>query len=109
MASEELKRKLNHFKNRLISSNQKNKLPATIIGAEYKCIKIVDSSGMEPNPISHKLEFELTKIAPLGQRGYDNIVGRCSEVRSSNKVLEVAKYIAPPQVVFTSAIRPRTG
>ena len=109
MALEQLKRKLRNSVESSNTSIKKNKLPSTIIGASYNNINHVDRSGSVPDPISKKLEHELTKIAPLGKKGYDNIVGCCCEVRASNKVLKSAPYINLDEILFTDAIRPRTG
>ena len=60
MASQELIKKRNKYSNILIAKyGRNNKLPATIIGAEFKGIKKVGKSGKIPNPISDYLKKEL--------------------------------------------------
>lgn len=105
-----LNSKLRKFSEDLFLRHKRsNKLPATIIGAEHKEIKKVDHSGQVPNPLSPKLEKELTKIAPLGTKGIDNFVGCCCEVRASNQVIMTKNSVPISDIVFTRAIRPRTG
>lgn len=110
MASEFLKRKLRQYSIDLIATHgRSNKLPATIIGAEHGRKKEVDSSGPPPKPIAKSLKDVLVeKLAPIGQKGIDNYVGCCCEVRSSNKILLTT--VAPIRnIQFTNAIRPRTN
>ena len=109
-ASEILYRKLRKFSEKLFATYKRsNKLPCTIIGAEHKEIKRVDHSGKVPNPLCDKLKRELIKIAPLGTKGIDNYVGCCCEVRASNQIIELRNSVPIKAIVFTKAIRPRTG
>ncbi len=109
MASEHLRRKVVVYTRDLIAAHGRtNKLPATIIGAEYAGMKKVDCSGRAPTPLSNSLEDALLKIAPIGTKGKDNYVGCCCEVRASNQILQ--RRIAPlKNIQFTDAIRPRTN
>ena len=86
-----------------------NDLPKTVIGVEYKKMKKVDKSGSVPNPLSLKLQTELVKIAPLGKLGYDNYVGCCCEVKSSNQILLALPRVPITALVFTEAKRPFSG
>lgn len=111
MPSEFLKRKLRQYTSDLIATHGRtNKLPATIIGAEYRGKKKVDKSGKVPDPISPYLKRELEKIAPLGEVGHKYRIGCCCEARSSNQIL--LELSIPPslkKIKFTNAIRPRTN
>jgi hypothetical protein len=105
-----INRKLQRFSQELFTRYKRsNKLPATIIGAEHKELRKVDHSGKVPNPLVNKLERELIKIAPIGEKGIDNYVGCCCEVRASNQIFEIRQSIPIEDIVFTNAIRPRTG
>jgi hypothetical protein len=86
-----------------------NDLPKTVIGVEYKRLKKVDKSGSVPNPLVPKLKTKLVKIAPLGTKGFDNYVGCCCEVRSSNQLLLTSPSIPINALVFTEAKRPYSG
>lgn len=109
-ASAILYRKLRKFSEDLFTKYKRsNKLPATIIGAEHNEIKKVDHSGKPPNPLCVKLERELIKIAPIGTKGIDNYVGCCCEVRASNQIIELRLSVPIEDIIFTRAIRPRTG
>lgn len=109
MPSVLLKKKLDNYKNKVIRNYRvTNKIPATIIGAEYGKFKKVDRSGPAPYPIANNLQNALVKIAPIGSKGIDNYVGCCAEVRSSNQILQI--HAAPlKNIDFTDAIRPRTN
>jgi hypothetical protein len=110
MASASLNRKLRKFSEDLFAKYKRsNKLPATIIGVEHREIQAVDHSGKHPNPICAKLERELIKIAPLGEKGIDNYVGCCCEVRASNQIILARLSVPISDLEFTRAIRPRTG
>jgi len=110
MASEILKRKLRVFSQHLFFKYRRtNKLPATIIGAEHKEIKKVNHSGKVPNPMCSKLENELVKIAQLGTKANGNYVGCCCEVRVSNEIIQIRNSVPISAIIFTDAIRPRTG
>lgn len=110
MASKALERRLSKYSEKLFSKyKRKNKLPATVIGAEHREIQKVDHSGKVPDPICNKLKNELIKIAPLGAKGIDNYVGCCCEVRAANQII-LSRLSAPiSDIKFTRAIRPRTG
>lgn len=110
MTSAHLNKKLKQFSQDLFAKHKRsNKLPATIIGAEHREIRVVDHSGKHPNPICSKLERELIKIAPLGTKGIDNYVGCCCEVRTSNQIITLRHSVPIIDIRFTKAIRPRTG
>jgi hypothetical protein len=110
MASASLHRRLRKFSEDLFSKYKRsNKLPATIIGVEHHKIQVVDHSGKHPDPICSKLEKELIKIAPLGTKGIDNYVGCCCEVRASNQIILSRPSVPISALIFTTAIRPRTG
>lgn len=111
MASEALRKKLIHYANDLVAEfGRNNKLPATIIGAEYRGKKKTDHSGKVPNPIAPFLKRELEKIAPLGEKGYKYRVGCCCEARASNQILlELTLLPTLKSIRFTNAIRPRTN
>ncbi|WP_375560529.1 hypothetical protein ACE193_23005 [Bernardetia sp. OM2101] len=110
MASESLNRRLMRFSQDLFAKHKRsNKLPATIIGVEYRKTQVVDHSGTYPQPICSKLEKELIKIAPLGAKGIDNYVGCCCEVRASNQIILSHPIVPIKDLKFTRAIRPRTG
>ena len=49
------------------------------------------------------------KIAPLGEKGIDNYVGCCCEVRASNQIIMARPSVPISDLEFTRAIRPRTG
>ncbi|WP_283635733.1 hypothetical protein [Aquaticitalea lipolytica] len=109
MASAALNRRLNKYSEKLFTKYKRsNKIPATIIGAEHKEIQKVDHSGKVPNPISFKLKKELIKIAPLGEKGIDNYVGCCCEVRASNQIILLRHSVPIKDIIFTQAKRPRT-
>lgn len=109
MASELLGRKLRNYSALLLRRvGRRNRLPATVIGAEHGRFAKVDCSGPPPLPIAHRLQKRLERIAPIGSIGMDNYVGCCSEVRASNQIFLVSA--APIRsIVFTDAIRPRTN
>lgn len=108
--SAHLNRKLQRFSQELFAQYKRsNKLPATIIGAEHNEIRKVDHSGKPPEPLTSKLERELIKIAPIGEKGIDNYVGCCCEVRASNQIIEIRHSVPIEDIIFTRAIRPRTG
>lgn len=108
--SESLNRRLRKFSECLFTKHKRsNKLPATIIGVEHRQLQAVDHSGKVPDPICRKLETELVKIAPLGKKGFDNYVGCCCEVRASNQIILKRHSIPIAGLIFTRAIRPRTG
>ncbi|UUC43949.1 hypothetical protein [Flavobacterium cerinum] len=108
--SKSLNRRLRKFSENLFAKHKRsNKLPATIIGVEHRELQAVDHSGNVPDPICSKLERELIKIAPLGKKGYDNYVGCCCEVRASNQIISQRLSIPIADLIFTRAIRPRTG
>lgn len=110
MPSVELKNKLERYKDYLISKyGRTNRLPATIIGAEYNLKKRVAKNGNYPEHIAPKLRVELLKLGVLGTKGLDNYIGRCCEVRSSNHILITDDGINIDEVNFTNALRPRTG
>lgn len=109
MASEILYRKLRAFSENLFSTRRRNKLPATIIGAEYGRIKEVDHSGKVPDSLCGKLQRELLKLGTIGERGIDNILGCCCEVRASNQIILKSPTTDIERIVFTKALRPRTG
>lgn len=110
MASTSLNRRLKKFSEDLFAKYKRsNKLPATIIGVEHYEIQAVDHSGKHPNPICIKLERELIKIAPLGEKGIDNYVGCCCEVRAANQIILARLSVPISDLEFTRAIRPRTG
>lgn len=110
MTSATLNRKLRHYSVKISKNfSRHNRLPATIIGAEYKDIQRLDYAGKVPDPIDLKLKNELEKIAPLGTKGIDNFVGCCCEVRAANKILLQSKAATIEYIDFTVAIRPRTG
>ncbi len=109
MPTQHLRRKVIKYVNDLIATHGRtNKLPATIIGAEYAGMKKVDCSGRAPRPIASSFEYALLEIAPIGAKGIDNFVGCCCEVRASNQIL--LNRAAPlKNIQFTDAIRPRTN
>ncbi|SFN57554.1 hypothetical protein SAMN05444143_1256 [Flavobacterium succinicans] len=110
MASATLNRRLRKFSESLFSKYKRsNKLPSTIIGVEHHEIQAVDHSGKYPKDLCTKLETELLKIAPLGEKGIDNYVGCCCEVRASNQLILLRLSIPISDLKFTRAIRPRTG
>ena len=110
MSSAILNRKLRKFSEELFATHRRsNKLPATIIGAEHREIKEVDHSGKVPAPLCVKLTNELIKIGPLGAKGIDNYIGCCCEVRASNKIIQKRLSIPIKDIIFTRALRPRTG
>lgn len=108
MASQELEGMLQQHLTTVKTSKARNRLPATVIGAEYNQTREVGSSGAPPNPIETSLREKLETIGVIGEKGFDNIIGCCSEVHTSNKVL--LRQIAPlNQIQFTLAIRPRNN
>ena len=111
MALLTLNQELEKYKNKLIDkSKKKNRLPATIIGCEYRNKRKVDKSGSVPNPLQNYLKAELVKIGPIGSKANDNFIGCCCEVRSSNQILvELKKQAKLTSITFTEAVRPRTG
>jgi hypothetical protein len=113
MASQALKNKLNNYSNRLIAQfGRNNKLPATIIGAEFRRTKKVDHSGKPPEPISPYLKNELLNNLhrQLGEKGHKYRVGCCCEVRASNQIyLTLGDITSTRNIVFTEAKRPRTN
>ncbi len=112
MASQALVNKLNAYSNSLISKyGRNNKLPATIIGAEFKGLKKVESSGKVPKPISQYLSKELVNnLGALGSKGNKYRIGCCCEVRASNQIFLTPGIITSTRNInFTNAIRPRTN
>lgn len=109
MASKILTKKLNAAIQKTLADFKKNRLPATIIGAEHGKSKEIACSGSPPYPLAKSLEHKLTKIAPIGQIGIDNYIGCCSEVHSSNQIMvKHPHFLSPKKISFTNAIRPRT-
>ena len=112
MASHALLTKLNNYSNKLIALyGRSNKLPATIIGAEFQRLKKVDKSGSIPNPISPYLKRELeNNLGPLGTVCQKYRIGCCCEVHASNQIFLTPNIITNTKnIVFTSAKRPRTN
>lgn len=112
MASQELKRKLNNYSNDLIARyGRNNKLPATIIGAEFRGLKKVDKSGKAPNPMSPYLKKTLeSNLGPIGTKGYKYWIGCCCEVHASNQIFQTPGIITSTKnIIFTDAKRPRTN
>lgn len=112
MASQALIKKLNNYSNRLIARyGRNNKLPATIIGAEFRGLKKVDKSGSLPKPISPYLKTELeNKLGSLGTIGHKYRIGCCCEVHASNQIFLTPNTITSTKnIVFTNAKRPRTN
>lgn len=110
MASAILARKVKRYREWLFSKyGRNNRIPKTVIGAEYRYKRQVDHSGPCPNSIATKLKLELLKIAPLGTKGIDNYVGCCCEVRSSNKIMITDNRINITDIDFTDALRSKTG
>lgn len=104
MASEILERKLMALRQKLMSEEgRNNRVPAAIIGAEYGTIKKTGASGPYPTPIAEKLLRRLNLIGNLGDPGFENFIGCCCEVHSSNKVLLSDLRINVENVEFTLA------
>lgn len=110
--SQTIKNKLNRYIALLDKQYKKNELPATVIGAEHGFLKMVDKSGSVPNPLNSNLKRNLETIGLLGSSVNGNHLGCCCEVRASNRILRLydRKCVEIPlsDIVFTSAIRPRT-
>lgn len=112
MASQALIRKLNNYSNTLIARyGRNNKLPATIIGAEFRGLKKVDKSGSIPSPIAPYLKNELeTNLGILGSVGHKYRIGCCCEVHASNQIFLTPGIITSTRnIIFTEAKRPRTN
>lgn len=109
MVSADLTKKLERYSQALKNTRPKNRLPATIIGAEHGRNRIVDRSGSVPTPMAKSLIDKLEGIGTIGAIGIDNYLGCCSEVRASNKILLRSIAIPIRNIQFTDAIRPRTG
>lgn len=111
MASQALIKKLNSYSNDLIAQyGRNNKLPATIIGAEFRGLKMVDKSGGIPNPISPYLNSELVNnLGTLGTVGHKHRIGCCCEVHASNQIFLTGINTSTKNIVFTDAKRPRTN
>jgi hypothetical protein len=112
MASQTLIRKLNNYSNTLIARfGRNNKLPATIIGAEFRGLTKVDKSGSIPNPIAPYLKQELeNNLGALGNKGHKYRIGCCCEVHASNQIfLTPGINTSTRNIVFTEAKRPRTN
>jgi hypothetical protein len=110
MASEILKRHLKRFTEDLFAKyGRTNKRSLTAIGAEHYSIRKVDHSGAPPQPLAPKLNEELIKIGALGTKGFDNYIGCCCEVRASNRIIMKRPSTPIKDIIFTAAIRPRTG
>jgi len=112
MASQALIRKLNNYSNDLIARyGRNNKLPATIIGAEFRGLKKVDKSGSIPSPIAPYLKNELeNNLGILGNVGHKYRIGCCCEVHASNQIfLTPGINTNTRNIVFTEAKRPRTN
>ena len=112
MATQALIKKLNNYSNDLIARyGRNNKLPATIIGAEFRCLKKVDKSGSIPNPISPYLKRELeNNLGQLDTVGHKYRIDYCCEVHASNQIFLTPGIITSTRnIVFTEAKRPRTN
>lgn len=112
MASQALIKKLNSFSNNLIAKyGRNNKLPATIIGAEFQGLKKIDQSGSIPKPISPYLKKKLEdNLGKLGTIGYKYRIGCCCEVHASNQIFMTPGIITSTRnIIFTDAKRPRTN
>lgn len=112
MASQALIKKLNNYSNTMIARyGRNNKLPATIIGAEFRRLKKVDKSGSIPNPIAPYLKNELeTNLGKLGSVGKKYRIGCCCEVHASNQIfLTPGITTSTRNIIFTEAKRPRTN
>jgi hypothetical protein len=112
MASQDLKRKLNTYSNNLIATfGRNNKLPATIIGAEFRGLKKVDKSGKPPKSMSPYLKKKLEDdLGPIGSVGYKYRIGCCCEVHASNQIFDTPGIITSTKnIIFTAAKRPRTN
>ena len=105
-----LEKKLRAYQKTLIKTfESSNRKPKVIIGVEHKNLRSTDKSGPVPTTLAPKLEKELIKIAPLGQKGHKYSVGCCCEVSSSNKLILKRPSIPIADLVFTDAIRVFSG
>ena len=110
MASEHLERRVKRYRENLFARyGRRNRAPKVVIGAQHFEICKVDHSGQCPTDIAPKLERELVKIAPLGEKGHDNYVGCCCEVRASNQIILLRPSAPIAAIAFTKALRTRTG
>ncbi|MDD2941767.1 MAG: hypothetical protein PHC51_02445 [bacterium] len=114
MASIEIEEKLKWYVGILKRKYKKNNLPATAIGAEYlkgERNKKTDRSGPPPdiNSFAPLLKIKLDNLGGVGTKLNNNTLGCCCEVRAANKILGKFQKIPPELLVFTPAVRPRTG
>lgn len=111
MPSIKLQEQLKNYIKILQKKFKKNRIPATAIGVEYLSTRKTDFSGPPPDvtAIPPKLLSSLGQLGKIGSRANGNTIGCCCEVRSANKILGPKKNLKPTDVIFTKAIRPRTG
>ncbi|WP_304543767.1 hypothetical protein [Sulfurimonas microaerophilic] len=83
--------------------------PATVICANYNREFVIDKSGAVPINLANQLKIQLSTLGTIGERNSSgNFIGRCSEVRASNPILNHNPHLRTQQVHFSNAYRPRT-
>ncbi len=83
--------------------------PATVICATFNHEYNIEKSGPVPISLANQLSLKLSTLGIIGNRNASgNFVGKCSEVRASNPILNNNPHIRTQQINFSNAYRPRT-
>ena len=106
MVSPWLQRKVWHYAARLRNIKQ---YPAAVVGAEHSHLTEIARSSKAPVlPLVARLRERLEILGRIDSRVNGNYLGRCAEVRASNKILVNRPSVKVKDIDFTEAIRPRT-